>query len=45
MYSGSASAVSPVVAAAMFTEPGPTSGNVKPTKYPDLSVPPVSEVS
>ena len=29
----------------MLTEPGPTSGKVKPTKYPELSVPPVSEVS
>jgi len=28
----------------MFTEPGPTSGKVRPTKYPDFSVP-SSEVS
>jgi len=39
------SAKSPVVAAAIFTEPGPTSGKLRPTKYPELSVPLVSEVS
>ena len=33
------------VAAATFTEPGPTSGKLRPTKYPDFSVDPLSEVS
>ena len=44
MYSVSASAKLPAVAAPRLTEPGPTSGQVKPTKYPDASVP-VSTVS
>ena len=35
----SASAKSPVVAAATLTDPGPTSGKLSPTKYPDFSVP------
>ena len=34
-----------VVPAPTLTEPGPTSGKVKPTKYPSESVPDVSEVS
>ena len=29
----------------MLTEPGPTSGKVKPKKYPEASVPPDSAVS
>ena len=29
----------------MFAVPGPTSGKLKPTKYPDFSVVPSSEVS
>ena len=29
----------------MFTDPGPTSGKLRPTKYPSLSVVPSSEVS
>ena len=45
MYSVTLSAKLPAVAAPMLTEPGPTSGKVKPTKYPDLSVPDVSSVS
>ena len=45
MYSVSESAKLAVVAAPILTEPGPTSGKVKPTKYPDFSVPDVSSVS
>ena len=37
-------AISPVVAAAMLNDPGPTSSKVRPMKYPSLSVP-VSELS
>ena len=44
MDSWALSAKFPAVAAPILTEPGPTSGQVKPTKYPDASVP-VSTVS
>ena len=45
MYSVASSAKLPAVAAPTLTEPGPTSGKVRPTKYPLESVPEVSEVS
>ena len=38
MYSVAESAKLPAVAAPTLTEPGPTSGHVRPTKYPLTSV-------